>query len=72
MPQTRKISAMLTIRLFMKGELAMIAPVSGLRSGAPGGSSSRPMKASTPIRPYLAYFRPRASSSESPVSPGTV
>ena len=32
-----------TIRLFMNGELPMIAPVSGLRSGAPGGSVSSAM-----------------------------
>ena len=30
------------IRPFMKGELPISSPVSGLRSGAPGGSVSRP------------------------------
>jgi hypothetical protein len=28
----------------MKGEAPMIAPVSGLRSGVPGGRTSRPIK----------------------------
>ena len=30
-----------TIRLFIKGESPMSAPVSGFRSGAPGGSASK-------------------------------
>ena len=51
MPQTMKTSAMETIRLFMKGESLIIAPVSGLRSGAPGGSSSRPISTATRDQP---------------------
>jgi hypothetical protein len=51
MPQVRNSSAIVTIRLFMNGELPMIAPVSGLRSGAPGGSVISAMKTSTPISP---------------------
>ena len=33
---------MTAIRPFMNGELPISSPVSGLRSGAPGGSVSRP------------------------------
>ena len=51
MPQTRKISAMVTIRLDMNGVLPMIAPVSGSRSGAPGGNVRSRMKAMTPSSP---------------------
>ena len=36
------------IRPFMNGELPIRSPVSGLRSGAPGGSVSRPKTTSTP------------------------
>ena len=41
------------------------APVSGLRSGAPGGSMSRPKKTTTPSSPRAAYLNPRDSSAES-------
>ena len=46
-----KTSAMETIRLFMKGETPMIAPVSGWRSGAPGGTVSSAMKAMVARKP---------------------
>ncbi len=65
MPQTRKISAMVTIRLFMNGVLPISAPVAGSRSGAQLGSVISSMKAMTPRRPQNANRRPRYSSAES-------
>ena len=48
----------------MNGELPMIAPVSGWRSGAPGGATSRARKTTTPIRPQNAKRSPRVSSAD--------
>jgi hypothetical protein len=42
---------MITMRLSMNGESRKNAPVSGLRSGAPGGSRAARMTASTPAMP---------------------
>ena len=42
----------------MNGEVPMMAPVTGSRSGAPGGSVSSKMSAITPSRP-----RPRPAQS---------
>ena len=39
---------MITIRLSMNGESPMIAPVSGLRSGAPGIAVSSAITTTTP------------------------
>ena len=40
-----------TIRLFIKGELPISAPVSGFRNGAPGGSASNAITIRMPISP---------------------
>ena len=42
----------------------MIEPVSGFRSGAPGGATSRAMKTSTTIRPQNENRRPRVSAAD--------
>ena len=42
----------------------MIAPVSGCRSGAPGGATSRPTKTRTAISPQNANRNPRDSAAD--------
>ena len=49
---------MITIRLSMNGESPKMAPVSGLRSGAPGGSVSSTISAITPSRPSTRPAQP--------------
>ena len=56
---------MITIRLLMNGESPMMSPVSGLRSGAPGGSVSAAITASTASTARPAQRRPLASSAGS-------
>ena len=48
---TKNASVIITIRLSMNGDVPMMAPVTGSRSGAPGGSVSSRMSAIT-----LAFF----------------
>ena len=53
------------IKPFMNGELPMRAPVSGLRSGAPGGIVNKAKTTTIPSSANSAYLRPRDSSAES-------
>jgi hypothetical protein len=46
----------------MNGEVPMMAPVTGSRSGAPGGSLSSRISAITPSRPRPAQRSPRESA----------
>jgi hypothetical protein len=65
MPAARKASEIITIRLLMNGESPMMSPVSGLRSGAPGGSVSAAITISTATTASPARRSPRASSAGS-------
>ena len=62
MPAARNAAEIITIRLLMNGESPMMSPVSGLRSGAPGGSVSAAITASTASTASPAQRRPLASS----------
>jgi len=62
---------MITIRLLISGESPMMSPVSGLRSGAPGGSVRAAMTANTASTAHSAQRRPRASSTGSIAGPSS-
>ena len=53
---------MITIRLLMNGELPPMAPVTGSRNGAPSGTVSAAMNATTARNPQSAQRRPLASA----------
>ena len=71
MPAARNAAEIITIRLLMNGESPMMSPVSGLRSGAPGGSVSSAITASTPSTAKPAQRRPLASSALSTSCPSS-
>jgi hypothetical protein len=60
-----------TIRLAMNGESPTIAPVSGFRSGAPGGSVRSAIAATTPTKAQSAARSPFASFAGRRPSPGS-
>ena len=71
MPAARKAAEIITIRLLMNGESPTMSPVSGLRSGAPGGSVSAAITASTASTASPAQRRPLASSAASTSGPSS-